>query len=122
MKSFMQNMANFRPSGCGPYEVLLCLLFKGEKCNGAETIGNKTYRGDIKINGVIYEVKREDSGVIDAGLGKIKEEMRKMSGDDLEEMRQKYETAKKMFRENIKNGYKLVEEFAKKLSNEQKVR
>lgn len=51
-----RKLRDFRPSGCGPWEVLLGICFNGFKAKRG---------GDITIKGVTYEVKLSGSGYID---------------------------------------------------------
>lgn len=49
-------LRDFKPSGCGPWEVLFGICFNGFKAKRG---------GDVTIDGVTYEVKLSGSGYID---------------------------------------------------------
>lgn len=56
VRTTTRQLRDFRPSGCGPWEVLLGICFNGFKAKRG---------GDVKIDGVTYEVKLSGSGYID---------------------------------------------------------
>lgn len=110
-KEFLDRLSKFRPSYCGPFEVLLCLLFNGTKLQKAGR--NK---GDIVIGGTVYEVKRDGGGCIDTGLDQIELMMKKAQGNELRQLTQRFEKAQKLFKVLDANGSKLMEDYAKKLN------
>jgi hypothetical protein len=56
VRTTTRQLRDFRPSGCGPWEVLLGICFNGFKAKRG---------GDVTIEGVTYEVKLSGSGYID---------------------------------------------------------
>ena len=105
-------MAKFRPGSCGPFEVLLCLLFNGGKID----VASKDNRGDISIGGVAWEVKGDGGGCIDTGIDNIEDKMKSASGSELRELMNDLNKAKKLFNVLDSKGSQLMEQFAKKLT------
>lgn len=105
-------MAKFRPGSCGPFEVLLCLLFNGGKID----VASKDERGDISIGGISWEVKGDGGGCIDTGIDNIEDKMKSASGSELKNLMGDLNKAKKLFNVLDSKGSQLMEKFAKKLT------
>ena len=105
-------MAKFRPGSCGPFEVLLCLLFNGGKID----VASKEVRGDISIGGIAWEVKGDGGGCIDTGIDNIEDKMKSASGSELKNLMGDLNKAKKLFNVLDSKGSQLMEKFAKKLT------
>jgi hypothetical protein len=61
-------LCSFEPGQCGPYEFIIGMIFNGSKVTGHEGHGEK---GDVYINGKVYELKTNGSGGIDKGWEKF---------------------------------------------------
>ena len=112
VKNFLKRMAKFRPGSCGPFEVLLCLLFNGGKID----VASKDQRGDISIGGISWEVKGDGGGCIDTGIDNIEDKMKSASGSELKNLMGDLNKAKKLFNVLDSKGSQLMEKFAKKLT------
>lgn len=112
VKNFLKRMAKFRPGSCGPFEVLLCLLFNGGKID----VASKDEKGDISIGGISWEVKGDGGGCIDTGIDNIEDKMKTASGSELRELMGDLNKAKKLFNVLDSKGSQLMEKFAKKLT------
>ena len=112
VKNFLKRMAKFRPGSCGPFEVLLCLLFNGGKID----VASKDERGDISIGGISWEVKGDGGGCIDTGIDNIEDKMKSASGSELKNLMGDLNKAKKLFNVLDSKGSQLMEKFAKKLT------
>lgn len=112
VKTFLKRMAKFRPGSCGPFEVLLCLLFNGGKID----VASKDERGDISIGGISWEVKGDGGGCIDTGIDNIEDKMKSASGSELRKLMDDLNKAKKLFNVLDSKGSQLMEKFAKKLT------
>lgn len=126
IQTFFKRLGELKPGSCGPYELLLCTIFDGERYDGQDyqVINEKRVhvKGDIKINGVVYEIKKNGEGVIDSGVSDIKNQMVGKTGNELKNLRKKLEIARKIFENDSKEGYKIANEYAKRLSSVQKNR
>lgn len=116
IKSFLTRMKDFKPGSAGPYEVLLCLLFNGTKVEQ----GKDGSRGDIMIGGEVFEVKGHNGGCIDTGLDDLQLKMKTANGGEMKELMNDLNKAKRLFEVLDSKGTKLMEQFAKKLSAEQR--
>ena len=112
VKNFLKRMAKFRPGSCGPFEVLLCLLFNGGKID----VASKDEKGDISIGGISWEVKGDGGGCIDTGIDNIEDKMKSASGSELKNLMGDLNKAKKLFNVLDSKGSQLMEKFAKKLT------
>lgn len=54
--NIVELLKNYRPYGCGPWEVFVGLVFNGKKASSG---------GDVQIGNQIYEIKLSNSGYID---------------------------------------------------------
>lgn len=128
IRNFFERLAKLRPGTCGPYELLLCTIFDGYKFEGTKgtkdmaiSLNDKANpKGDIIVNGVVYEVKKVGDGVIDAGISNIKNGMVGKRGDELKQMRKALKVANGIFERDSREGYKLANEYAKNLSKQKK--
>lgn len=112
IKNFLVRMAKFRAGSCGPFEILLCLLFDGSKVN----VAKKGDRGDVEIGGINWEVKGDGGGCIDTGIDNIEHQMKNAKGSEFKNLMKQLEKAKQLFNVLDSKGSKLMEQFAKKLT------
>lgn len=62
----LKRLETFAPGTCGAFEMLLGIVFDGTKVTGHEK-GQIFQKGDVNIDGVFYEVKKNETGGIDTG-------------------------------------------------------
>ena len=114
INTFLMRMKDFKPGSAGPYEVLLCLLFNGSKVEK----GSSDARGDIIIGDKTFEVKGHNGGCIDTGLDDLQLKMKTAKGSDMKKLMSDLNKAKQLFNVLDSKGTKLMEQFAKKLTIE----
>jgi hypothetical protein len=82
-RNAIARLFNFAPGTAGPGEVLLGMMFNGSKVTGREKYGMK---GDVHIDGTVFEVKRNGTGCIDKGLEKFQKMLKSANGSDKEKI------------------------------------
>lgn len=113
ISSLFQALYSVKPGSAGPGELLLSLIFGGTKAPNKSSV-----KGDIIIGNTFYEVKADGTGALDAGYREIEEEMRNVQGEELTELRSKFEQEKKRYEMEISKCTKLAQKFAKVLARE----
>lgn len=116
ISTIFNSLSSVKPGTAGPFELLLCVIFGGTKIEG-----KSSYKGDILIDGTAYEVKADGTGALDAGYRRIENEMQKAQGEELNELRTRFEQEKKDYEKEIAKCTKLAQKFAKVLAKQYKL-
>lgn len=116
ISTIFNTLSSIKPGTAGPFELLICSIFGGTKIEG-----KSSHKGDILIDGIAYEVKANGTGALDAGYRKIEIEMQNAQGEELNELRAKFEQEKKDYEKELAKCTKLAQKFAKVLAKQYKL-
>lgn len=104
------SISKIKPQTSGPFELLLCLLFNGQKLPN-----NSDKKGDIVLGSTVYEVKGDGSGCIDSGLTWFKEKMASAKPSELQKLKQQFKIKQIEYNQSVKEANNHAEVFAKNL-------
>lgn len=124
-KNFIQTVLpirNIKPHQFGAFQVLLGMLFGGDKIKGAGT------KGDLDIHGTQYQVKVHGSGWLDSGMKLIQQLEKQEDKQQIQRLRSYIQKLQKRYNIQSAQGAKHANRFAEqtygtifeKLPNEEK--